>query len=247
MINTWKDKAWPTISRALAKSDWSNFRNIKGGTQQIEGGMEHGRVHWKAICINAGIPPNLCKDSLIGNPKPPILYEFKGVQVTKNSLRQAYHIHRIEKRFNPTGPIRVLEIGAGYGGFAEQFCRKYEVSRYHLIDIPLMQALQGYYMIKAGYANIISFELPAEQVDLIVTTQTLGEMPIRDVTKYIKLIEKVIKPETGLFYSVQSIKAEGFTLTSLKDYPFNSNWIFQSEPYVRSRQSEFFGRYHPKS
>jgi hypothetical protein len=54
-----------------------------------------------------------------------------------------------------------------------------------------------------------------------------------DVREYIKLFEAVLKPETGLFYSIQRKKDNSPHLHSRwKDYPFDGNWSLNTADFM---------------
>jgi hypothetical protein len=146
-------------------------------------------------CEKRNILPEYYSDTLIGHPVETA--NRNGVVVTGNSVRHAYFVDKILEKATFTPPITVLEVGSGYGGFIEQLSRRIALRKCYLLDGSLTEA---------GLGDIIEFTAPREMVDLIITTNTLGEMVPEDVREYIKLFEAVLKPETGLFYSIQRKK-----------------------------------------
>jgi hypothetical protein len=136
-------------------------------------------------------------------------------------------------------------VGGGYGALAEHLFRQYKINKYYLLDHPVLQVLQGYYLTKAGHGMKISFEVPSSRhIDLIVSTNSLCEMPIEEVTKYIKLFEATLKRKTGLMFLLQRKKRGIHILTSWDDYPFSNDWKIDVVPHVRnkSHQIECYGR-----
>lgn len=242
-IETWK-ASWRSITNRLQKVDWASFRQCSIITQRIE---TKNLEMWKNPCLQAKILPKHYEDPLIG--KPSIISHLRKMKVTPNSMRLAYYCHRIADHFVPRETIKILEVGGGFGGFAECLCRHYEVEKYYLLDVPVLQTLQGYYMIKAGYGDKFSFETPKETIDLIVSTNSLGEMPPRDVAKYIKLFEEVLRPETGLMFLIQRKERDSsHILTAYEDYPFDDKWDLTLTSHIKSGgQFECYGKRNAKS
>lgn len=224
--NTWSN-TWQTIAEE-SKGGLINFRCNKKLAERLDGGI--GKKAWGKFCSDTEISVEYFADSLIGNPK---VGKLKGSKVTMNSLRHAYYIHRIKSRLVTSNkPLKVLDVGAGYGGFVEQFCRQFDVEAIYLLDAPIMQKLQKYYLTEAGYDDKLYFEEPkAMSIDLIISTNSLGEMPQEDVSKYIKLFESVLKPDTGLLYLVQRTKKGFHILTAWDDYPFDNKWQLITEEF----------------
>jgi hypothetical protein len=246
----WPESHWTKARNALAEIDWAEFRSNKNRGKcipGIEGSKELGRGFWRDAAKKAGLSAEDCRDSLIGGPEPPQVFETDGVKVTTHSIRQAYHIQQLKKHL-PTDKkkLHVLELGPGYGAFAEMLCRSYDVEKYYLLDgSPVFQTLQGYYMTKAGHGDKISFDAPwPRSIDLIVTFQTLGEMPLPVVGYYVGVFEKVLKP-AGLLQTVQMkkvYKGSNVYLTNWDEYPWDDQWTFEYEDYPRPRQLMAFGR-----
>jgi hypothetical protein len=240
----WED-SWHSIEEELKNQNLEKFRNNTGIVQRLSGGPK-SIAGWVNLCNNNKIDPKYFSDSLLCHPKDVV--KKGGVSVTKCSMRHAYYAHRILEKIEFTQPIVVLEVGGGYGGFIEQLARRVSIKKCYLIDSPPMQQIQKYYLTKAGYEYIIEFpelyEYPPELVDLIVTTNTLAEMEYKNVKKYIDIFEQILKPETGLLYSVQRREAKGPHLhTAWDDYPFDKSWELEVCDFTGNVNfAECFGR-----
>jgi hypothetical protein len=123
----------------------------------------------------------------------------------------------------PEGSTRVVEIGGGYGGTCYWFLRVCpDIARYTILDLPIMNVLQGYFLAQAHGASVVSFygEEPAQvrilpasalaQVDtpfdMLVNKDGMPEMPPDAVTSYLQWARVSCD---GLFYSCnQEAKAE---------------------------------------
>lgn len=241
-----KEKYWPNawqkITDKLIEVDWKDFRSHKNSVLYIEGGLERGREFWRRQCTENKIPPKDYEDSLIGNPMEERQFKFGDVSATANSCRFAYYLHRISGELKSNKPLRVLELGGGYGGLAVQLCKKFSVSDYFFLDHPTLRVLQGYFMLKSGFMDVVSFDPPTD-IDLIVSVGgTLSEMPLEAATKYIRLFESVLKPESGLLYMTQHKDKRAYILTAWDEYPFDNKWDLNVSTSVRGKMMECFGR-----
>lgn len=237
---TWT-RTWQEINKILPEVELPMFRSCSTIVSRLVDNSGKYAL-WKDACIKAGLQPEDYRDSLIGNPTD--VKHFSNVATTVNSLRFAYYIYRIGTELQPSGTIKVLEVGGGYGGFAEQLCRKFDVSKYYLLDAPPLVELQRYFLTEAGLGEKIRFEEPDEEVDLIVSTNTLGEMPQEDVRRFVLLFERVLRPVSGLMFLVQRKKKGAHILTAWDEYPFSPAWELDVKPHIRNRktQIECFGR-----
>ena len=117
----------------------------------------------------------------------------------------------------------VVEIGAGFGGTAYWLLklRKMAVSRYTIVDLPLPNIMQGYFLSKVfgpssvslygetgidGKSESIVTVLPTHAisslsergVDLLINENSMPEMPEDAVVAYLSWAKESLK---GLFYS----------------------------------------------
>lgn len=117
-------------------------------------------------------------------------------------------------------PLSLVEIGAGFGGLAYWIMklRKITLNSYTIIDLPLINALQGYFLAQAFGASAVklygeapdntamisilpNFAVESEavgKIDLLINENSMPEMPEEIVKKYIMFAKKHF---TGLFFS----------------------------------------------
>lgn len=252
------------------EEDWEAIASYNRGEEKLASFRNHTRIvqritesagnykKWEGYCKTAQIPPAHLYDTMIGNPPQTQTHRFKDVKVTVNSLRFGYYIHRIAEKYKGVDPIKVLEVGAGYGGLAEQLSRRFEIEHYYLIDGEPMLNLQRYYLNEAGLGDRITLfnsDLPTftmPKVDIIISTNSLCEMRLPDVTKYIELFEAKLKYETGLLYLVQrKIDKSPHLHTAWASYPFSTGWkLDDKKPFILHSSSdkyvECFGRLFKK-
>jgi hypothetical protein len=117
----------------------------------------------------------------------------------------------------------IVEIGAGFGGAAYRLLqlRLARIGSYTIIDLPLMNALQGYFLgsvfgpdrvalygeqplaeesqrtIRVMPTSFVN-KMTERNVDLLLNENSMPEMPESTVETYIRLAQRVVR---GLFYS----------------------------------------------
>lgn len=129
-------------------------------------------------------------------------------------------IHAVQDYLNARrGPLNLVEIGAGYGGLAYWMMKlnKIEIGTYTIIDFPLMNVLQGYFLAKAFGVSAVSlygetvtkntffiqptfaFETEFKKdIDVLINENSMPEMPEMIVEDYIRNAKKQI---SGIFFS----------------------------------------------
>lgn len=227
------ETTWENVERQLKTTPIENFRSDPVIVQRISTTRPEERSKWLNRCQQAGIPPEIFKDSLIGNPsKKQIGTHKKGnISFTGDSCRHSKTVHYIKSVYTPKTKIKVLEVGSGYGSFVEHMFRQFDISEYYIIDHPVMQRLQKYYLGEVGVLDKCFFyssedkvyDLP--KVDLIVSVNSLSEMVQSIVTKYVILFTATLKPEVGRMYLQQRTRANGPHLhTNWNSYGFPTIW-----------------------
>ena len=114
---------------------------------------------------------------------------------------------------------QLVEIGGGYGGLAYwiRSLGKIATHSYTIIDLPIMNVLQGYFLSKAFCPSevclfgespteeaifhvlpTISFEVLNHKIDVLINENSMPEMTDQIVENYIKIAKDKV---TGLFFS----------------------------------------------
>ncbi|MEJ7615974.1 MAG: putative sugar O-methyltransferase [Pyrinomonadaceae bacterium] len=148
--------------------------------------------------------------------------EVAGTLVTSDSPEHIYVAARASQLIDlfldsdQSNCPKVVEIGAGYGGTAYwllQLNRK--ISSYTIIDLPLVNVLQGYYLSKSLGEDQVSLYgedrkkiavLPTHAIgvsydapfDLLLNENSMPEMPENAIAKYLAWAASNCR---GLFYS----------------------------------------------
>ena len=129
-------------------------------------------------------------------------------------LDQAIGLH-IDRQAEDVSSPRVIEIGGGYGGMCYWFMQRREsVASYTIVDLPIINVLQGYFLAHALGPECVSFYgEPAKQVDLVpnfalaeidipfqvlVNKDSMPEMPREAMMDYLEWGGRHCE---GLFYS----------------------------------------------
>jgi len=160
----------------------------------------------------------------------------------------------------------VVEIGGGYGNFANKFKSLRKSTKYIIIDLPEVLLLQHYYLLEMDTSykiiNLIdnSIDINVENddfdflllpfniyqkykfpIDIIINKRSLGEMPRDVLNDYFKWIQINLN-DKGLFYIVNRYAfTKSIDKNKLRDYPFDNYWnILLSQPqWLQTHLHEF--------
>jgi len=201
----------------------------------------------------------------IGNPKH---YLHENIMLNFDDLYHIYAIWQMDRTltYKNIEPKTVVEIGGGYGNFANKYKTLKKNTKYVIIDLPEVLLLQNYYLnaMNSEYKiiNLIDSSISVDiendsfdflllpyniyenfnfPVDVVINKRSLGEMPKNVLDKYFKWIQSNLK-EDGLFYVVNRY---AFTKSNdknkFRDYPFDKKWnILLSQPqWLQTHLHEF--------
>jgi hypothetical protein len=169
-------------------------------------------------------------------------------------------VNLIDIYASPTKPLKVIEVGGGYGRLAEALINIYDSNvKYCLVDVVPFSILYSYQYLKKTFPNLrIGFyynndELDLERFDcfivpawhfetknnivydIAINIQSMQEMEQHHVDYYINLFNNIVK-ENGLIY-----------LANEKDYIFQGKWNFPEnwEILLKHRSPRNFTRNSP--
>ncbi|MFA5117960.1 MAG: putative sugar O-methyltransferase [Candidatus Omnitrophota bacterium] len=182
---------------------------LKNGLGEVVGKIE------KALGVKIGFPDIgapygvMVNDSLITMEHPEHLYV--GLRLGE-AVRE--HLALGDK------PLHIVEIGAGFGGLAYWVMnlKQIAVADYTVIDLPLINVLQGYFLAKAfGVLNVRLYGEPhgkntlvsvlphvayekeiSYEIDLLINENSMPEMTEEIVGNYIRYARKKL---SGIFFS----------------------------------------------
>ncbi len=132
-----------------------------------------------------------------------------GRLVTQNTPEQVYAALRLDQAGRNHLPSRseadleIVEIGGGYGGMCYWFlCLRPDIARYTIVDLPITNVLQGYFLSQALGPGVVSlFGEPPAQVrllpdsalaevdapfDIMVNKDGMPEMPHDTMVNYLE-------------------------------------------------------------
>lgn len=193
----------------------------------------------------------------------PYVFENEGIFRSAAFWVQSYTSFRVldlVKRFGPSRPLRVLEIGAGLGICAYQLHLKGQIESYTNVDLPENLYLSTLYIssmlpdrkicfhemdgrriekISAGTFNCClpgTIECIGAKFDLIINSFSMQEMSLRNVRAYIDWIETVLSDD-GIFVSINS---HGKTdVKNPRDYRYEKFHIHHWGVFRQTPQSYF--------
>lgn len=131
------------------------------------------------------------KNDKIGRPR---LYRFNGCGTfSPTTLRYVSVMLELKKLFNFKGPIKVAEIGIGYGGQFAIINEFISVENYSAFDLPQVLVLsEKFISLVSPTDNFVKkdiYNVESEQFDLIISNYAFSELPIHIQREY---VEKII-------------------------------------------------------
>lgn len=160
----------------------------------------------------------------------PLAFEHDGIARSANFWINAATTARVVefvKRYGQSGPLRVLEIGPGWGACVYQLHHALDIESYTLVDLPENLYVSTLHLGTVLPDRPIEFidvvggeitEIPGDRIsaclpgaisrirakfDLVVNSFSLQEMDLESVQEYIDWIETVLSPN-GIFVSLNS-------------------------------------------
>jgi len=233
-IDNWPGR-WDTARAALERGvDWSKFRRNRALMHGIQTDPIKTAM-WIRRCEHIGCPPEIYEDSRFGNPRG---QDHNEVFVTASSLRAAYYAWRIRSMWpgpdlkpvkpmkgwvngNMMMPSHMLDIGGGYGALVRAIALTVDVPLQEaaLADAKPTQEVQLIFLRETQPLLYAGPSASGDKYDLVVNTNSLGEMHINEVQRYFRIIQQRLRPG-GVFYTVN----RSVRVTSFKNYPYDEKW-----------------------
>ena len=192
----------------------------------------------------------------------PVCFTFPEGTFSASGIINAFTAQRIihwcDRRGLGGRPLRVLEIGAGYGLVASLLLRRLNVQSYTIVDLPENLFLSSYYLQaqfpdqaatfldsvggRIGPTGFNFLPPPLLQTltgefDLVINSYSLQEMTLESVQSYFAFVAAHLANE-GLFYSLNSHAKSGVTRPS--DYPFEQFELLSFLPVRKFPYHYFF-------
>jgi putative sugar O-methyltransferase len=134
---------------------------------------------------------HLIKNDLVGSPR---VYRYRGIgTISPTTLRYVSVMLEIKKIFNANRPIKIAEIGIGYGGQFVILDEFMEVESYSGFDLPQVLKLSDKFIssVSNNHKFIAKdiYNIKKEDFDLVISNYAFSELPIQIQREY---LEKVI-------------------------------------------------------
>jgi putative sugar O-methyltransferase len=173
----------------------------------------------------------------------PQSFDFGGKQLTANCLVNAITVHRVieavRSKGPPNRPLRVLEIGAGFGQAARQLLERLDIGTYAVCDLPENLFLSAFYLQglfperqpafvdenEDGAGARLAFVVPrllrhlSGPFDLVLNSYSFQEMNRASVNEYFAFGAANLAPN-GLMYSLNAHGKDEIAWPS--EYPVDS-------------------------
>lgn len=236
-----KRRNYPTFNEILTMRQGFTY-GLADAESNIDQSNEYQHACAAYLDVSTTVPLSYfeeCPESAIGSP---ICFDFKGNMISRGFIANALTSYQIIKWCQIKGltkkPLRILEIGAGYGNAAYQLVKKLKVKEYVICDLPENLFLSSYYL-QANFpdkkvlfitnnkstvkqSSDFKFLIPAflekitDKFDLVVNSYSFQEMNLKSVKEYFNYIKNHITDQ-GIFYSLNSHGKSGVMKPS--DYP----------------------------
>lgn len=144
-------------------------------------------------------------------------HDTNAYQERINLLHAAGILERLQRRVEAGLPVRICEIGGGYGALAHWFRHAFPTASYTIVDLPESLLFSRLYLtltlpgVPTGFGpsevrygirfvpNHMAEEL-AGPFDLVLNTLSMSEMSEHQVRKYAHLMRRAWLADDGLFF-----------------------------------------------
>jgi putative sugar O-methyltransferase len=202
-------------------------------------------------------------ESFVGSPRTCQIVTRGGTTINcdGSDLNQVYIANRVQTLWRSVyeeDPIRILDIGGGYGSLANKLGKLFPQAKISIIDTPEANLLQAFYLSsnysreQVGYQDEDIFEhkfsvlpissfnlLTSQSWDLIINSASMQEMEPKVVSDYFTFIHENIRPG-GVFYNSNSLVAgaSGFPY-HISRSPYDDRWAFLSSTLSFTQRGYF--------
>jgi putative sugar O-methyltransferase len=209
----------------------------RGKAEDLEAEGAYARAAWDVVGRTVpGEYFDRFEESAVGCPTG---FAFDGHILSAGGIVNALTSYRIVEACARLGlvgrPLRILEIGAGYGQVAHQLLQQLDVETYAVCDLPENAFLTAFYLqvnhperealfVGAGDRLAVgtpglTFTIPPHlhrlegDYDLIVNSYSFQEMTIQSVREYVAFAAERLTP-SGFLYSLNAHAKAGVRLPS---------------------------------
>ena len=131
----------------------------------------------------------------LGNP---LAVCVKGEWVDLDYIRAVLELSFVFRNWHYHDTSTIVDIGGGYGRLCHSFLSTIDVKHYYIVDlVPVLELAQRYLskVLDAEKFAKVSFVSPTDVdditgVDLVLNVDSMNEMPIEMVVKYLNFVDK---------------------------------------------------------
>ncbi|BBU64302.1 hypothetical protein MSC49_42370 (plasmid) [Methylosinus sp. C49] len=191
--------------------------------------------------------------SLVGTPT---IFEFEGLACNTAYLENLSLFLDVEELIKPLlgwQGLRILEIGAGYGGLASLLIRAGVAKSYTIIDLPANLQFGAFYLTQnfpeipfrvvsssgelppddfAGLTFVTAGNirgLDAQTFDLAINTDSMGEMPAQAAKAYVSWVASHLRPG-GCFFTKNGHRRSSTGVQRASEYGYEQMDVLTLEP-----------------
>lgn len=135
------------------------------------------------------------KNDMYGNP-PYIIPEYN---LSMGTIRYIHSLCDIKETFGSLTSWKIAEMGVGYGGLSFILNQYYDIERYHLIDLSVVQELATKYLV---LLNSPSTTKPPVDIDLFISEFCLSEFDDADLYDF---YDRYVKPAKNAYLQMNLI------------------------------------------
>jgi hypothetical protein len=206
-----------------ALNNYSAFSNFKRHPY-YQGVLEHvsesqGADYLSVISrqtpqfLHESILSKILENDDIGNP---IKYSYRDVgPISPTTLRYLKVASDLKHYFGDDLGQDVVEIGCGYGGQCRILDQLFDIKRYQLFDLPLVnQLISKYlesYIMRGSYCTSTINTYEPKPIDLVISNYAFSELPRNIQESYIeKVLSKSAKGYLSMNERSNMVKTKGF-------------------------------------
>jgi putative sugar O-methyltransferase len=257
--NFWREnldlrRSYPSFNDALVLRRGATWPLAERGAEAADEEQERPWAESAWFVASREVPPSLLRSIDESSLGAPVTFEFDGRPYSAGFLTNAITTARLVQWVRERGldrPLRILEIGAGYGQVAHQLHQLLPIELYAVCDLPENLFLSAYFL-PGTLGREGTFVGPDDPVperglaftippfihrlgggfDLIVNSYSFQEMTLQSVEEYFDFARAGLSDD-GLFYSLNSHGKDGAGIDRPSDYPVDGFALLGFAPVRR--------------
>ena len=187
---------WESTCEEIVMKQLASWKNLNSLTNMLDHlPPEIANIYLQDL-LKDNLSPHIINYLASLNDKygDPIIHNFNfGISsstINIRYIRHAFDICNLIKKKSINGPVRIIEVGAGYGGLCLILCElskflNVNISEYYIYDLPKVQSLQQYYLknfdevfSKISWKDCQTFgaDIPEDINNILVSSYCISEL-----------------------------------------------------------------------